>query len=230
MRLESGAVGSCPRVRERIWVIGHRLGASQSDSEVMRVEARQGTQNLEQFPTRPESGGGRAQYRGLPEDTPVVSELPRMGTLDHRLISGEVRLRGVRIKAVTAANRIAIQTCRHFQKSGDTEVEADVRLTIKGGVITIVGVSKLGVRRGAPLDDRAALCISQVFAKPIDIAGPNRTGFRNGMTGPPGGRWHPLEGTEGTVVARVKLSSRPECAMESSGVPGGSPHSVSAPE
>ena len=195
--------------------VGHDTEARSADMADMapRTSGRSANVNRSR-PVAPADREHGQVARASTEPTRLV--LPRMGSLDQRLVNGEVRLRGARIKAVTTVNRLVTESCRHLHQNGDTEIEVDVQLAISGGVLTILGVSNIGVRRGAPLDERAARCISQRFARPIDIADPNpAAGVSPGLTGAPGRRWYRMEGTAGTVVATARFTGRPDCTLQS---------------
>jgi hypothetical protein len=89
-------------------------------------------------------------------------------------------------------------------------------VAITGGVLSVLGVSNIGVRRGAPLDEPAARCIARLFATAIEIAGPNATVTAlPGLTAAPTRRWFGMEGTEGTLVATARLSDQPDCTGQS---------------
>jgi hypothetical protein len=195
-------------------LIGFRVGQRTEihDGEMSKVDLQSGNTEVDRSQSGAPADRGLGQERQptSTQQTPLV--LPRMGSLDRRLINGEERLRGVLIKSVTSVRRLIVENCRHLHRAGDTDIEMDLHVAIRRGVFSILGASNIGVRRGAPLAEPAARCISQLFATPIEIGSPSPLSrVLPGLTGIPTRRWYGLEGTEGTVVATTRFTDRPDC-------------------
>ena len=197
-------------------LVGYRIGrkANRPSGEIPDQVATAVEDSVKTPGAAGKGGLERQPMPFSPARSPLA--LPKLGTLDQRLLNGELRLGGVRIKAVTTFHQVVTENCRHLHHNGDSEVEALLQLAIKEGIFTIASVSNVTVSRGAPLDERAASCISQLFARPMAIAGPNQIAPAfPGLTAKPTRRWYGMDGTAGTVVATARFMDRPECALPS---------------
>jgi hypothetical protein len=208
-------------------LIGYRVGqrAEAHNAEMSKVDSHAGATDVNRShlgdgASRVPEGRGRS-----PSMEPKSLDLPRMGSLDRRLVNGESRLNGVRIKTLTSVNKLITENCRHLHRKGDTEIEMDVQVAITEGVFSVLGVANIGVRRGAPLDEPTVSCITRLFATAIEIAGPKAAvTVLPGLIGAPTRRWYGMEGTAGTIVATARLSDQPDCTVQSAaGEPGARP-------